>query len=64
MKHDVSEAGSPSVFRQGNHQIRWTPHKEIFSVTRHNISVNLLRYAPESRCSAKVDLFSGTKAGF
>jgi hypothetical protein len=33
MKHDVSEVGSASVFREVQHVIWWTRYTEIFSVT-------------------------------
>ena len=29
MDHDVSEAGSDSVFRQGKHLIWWTPYISV-----------------------------------
>ena len=45
MNHIVSEANSASVSRHLN---RWTPQIDLFSVTGHPKSVNLLRYASQN----------------
>jgi hypothetical protein len=49
MKHDVSEASSASVFRQGKHLFLCTPYIELYSVIGHHTSVNLLKHKPENR---------------
>jgi hypothetical protein len=52
-KHDVSEAGSVSVFRQLTPNLA-DPSIELFSITGHHRNSNLLRYVPENKSSPRV----------